>query len=301
MLSSKVFNVHILSRPSRLNGHVRASGVYRNSCHGSAPFNAFAAPNSAFAGIALLLAGATFVSAAFYPPQQAQEQTQHHSRPQPLPLRENPAAVSSRGGVAFCEAASSAAAVPPWITGPSFYYEKMDQPERALTDSHAIFGPLNGPGRIERFNMYRRIGVADGAAAAEAKGGSGGAGDEPPEAAEVAVGDVQVGDQLNGHDGVVHGGIISLLFDDGMGWGWEAMLMADPNLEKEHGRMIVTANLSVDFRSALFERSRAILRVFHVRTDGRKIYFRARLESYDGTVLFAEANSLFIVPREKSI
>ena len=177
----------------------------------------------------------------------------------------------------------------------------MDQPERALTDSHAIFGPLNGPGRIERFNMYRRIGVADGAAAAEAKGGSGGAGDEPPEAAEVAVGDVQVGDQLNGHDGVVHGGIISLLFDDGMGWGWEAMLMADPNLEKEHGRMIVTANLSVDFRSALFERSRAILRVFHVRTDGRKIYFRARLESHDGTVLFAEANSLFIVPREKSI
>jgi acyl-coenzyme A thioesterase PaaI-like protein len=36
---------------------------------------------------------------------------------------------------------------------------------------------------------------------------------------EVCVADVRIGEKLNGHDNIVHGGIISLMLDDTFGWG----------------------------------------------------------------------------------
>ena len=185
-----------------------------------------------------------------------------------------------RGSVALCEsskpaAAADAASAPMSATSsspkeqPQFdpsshdYYERVQLPDRSQTESHAIFGPLLGQGRIERYNFYRRVTV-DKAKLQPNHNSAEGA-----EPIEVAVGDVQLGNKVNGHEGIVHGGIISLIFDDAMGWGYEALLMSDPELDADPTK-IVTANLNIDYRAPLMEDSRAVVRVYYVRSEGRK-------------------------------
>jgi len=205
-----------------------------------------------------------------------------------------------RGSVALCEsskstgtAASASSSSPAEQFDPSHdYYERVHPPDRSQTESHAIFGPLLGEGRIERYNFYRRIHADKESLQSNHNG------DEGAEPVEVAVGDVQLGNKVNGHKGIVHGGIISLVFDDAMGWGYEALLMSDPALDSDETR-IVTANLNIDYRAPLMEDSRAVVRVYYVRSEGRKIYFRARLESHDGETLYAEATSLFVKLRKE--
>ena len=191
-----------------------------------------------------------------------------------------------RGSVALCESSSS------FDPSSHDYYERVHPPDRSQTESHAIFGPLLGEGRIERYNFYRRVHVDN------AKLQSNHNSVEGAEPIEVAVGDVQLGNKVNGHEGIVHGGIISLIFDDAMGWGYEALLMSDPDLDADMAK-IVTANLNIDYRAPLMEDSRAVVRVYYVRSEGRKIYFRARLESHGGEILFAEATSLFVKLRKE--
>ena len=95
--------------------------------------------------------------------------------------------------------------------------------------------------------------------------------------------------------GVVHGGIISLLFDESMGWAYECLKGQREWVASD--ATVVAASLTVDFRAPFLEGSEAIIRVFHDETRGRKIYFSATLESLDGSVVFAEAKSLFILVR----
>ena len=64
----------------------------------------------------------------------------------------------------------------------------------------------------------------------------------------------------------------------------------------------VTANLNIDFRAAFREGSEAVVRVYLDRMEGRKIFFSANLESKDGSIVYAEATSLFIkVDRSKVV
>ena len=105
---------------------------------------------------------------------------------------------------------------------------------------------------------------------------------------------VKLGRALNGHEGIVHGGVTSLLFDEAMGWAYESLLMDDdPNA------VAVTANLTIDFRAPLVEGSEGTVRVYHDGTAGRKLHFYARLESVDGSVLYSEARSVFVVIKPK--
>ncbi|KAL7540534.1 hypothetical protein ACHAXR_010731 [Thalassiosira sp. AJA248-18] len=170
-----------------------------------------------------------------------------------------------------------------------YYYVKMDPNDlerTSLLDSHAVFGALWGEGMVERFNLYRHTRVNRGNEQQESRSSK----------RELVVVDLKLGDRLNGHGGIVHGGIISLLFDEAMGWAYEC-------LEEQDGEnyssavTAVTANLTVDFRAPLLEGSEAVIRVYHNETQGRKIYFSAALESKDGNVVFAEAKSLFILVR----
>ena len=199
-----------------------------------------------------------------------------------------------RGSVALCESS------PPFDPSSHhhdhyYMYERVHPPDRSQTESHAIFGPLLGEGRIERYNFYRRVHQhpVDGAKLQPNHNSM-----ESAEPIEVAVGDVQLGNQVNGHEGIVHGGIIALIFDDAMGWGYEALLMSDQDLDADPTK-IVTANLNIDYRAPLMEDSRAVVRVYYVRSEGRKIYFQARLESHDGKILYAEATSLFVKLRKE--
>lgn len=170
--------------------------------------------------------------------------------------------------------------------GMDYYYMKMnpdDMFEASTLDSHAIFGPLLGANLIERFNVYKRVNTTS-----QSK--------EQPESNEIAVVDIKLGTRLNGHGGVVHGGIISLLFDTALGFAYHICLSGD------NKNIAVTANLKIDFRAPFREGSEAVVRVYLDRIEGRKIFFSANLESKDGSVLYAEATSLFIkVNRSKVV
>jgi len=169
--------------------------------------------------------------------------------------------------------------------GMDYYYMKMnpdDMFEASALDSHAIFGPLLGANLIERFNVYKRVNTLQSK--------------EQPERNEIAVVDIKLGTRLNGHGGVVHGGIISLLFDTALGFAYHICLSGD------NKNIAVTANLKIDFRAPFREGSEAVVRVNLDRMEGRKIFFSANLESKDGLVVYAEATSLFIkVDRSKVV
>lgn len=150
----------------------------------------------------------------------------------------------------------------------SHYYERMTPPSRSEASSHVIFGQLLKPDLIERYHVYRRVNVQ-------------GSSDE------IVVADVRFGSNLDGHTGIVHGGIISLLLDDAMGFAYEAMGIS----------MAVTASLTVNYRNPVPAGATAIVRVHHTRTKGRKVYFDAQVTSPDGSILYAEGSSLYIIPR----
>jgi len=100
----------------------------------------------------------------------------------------------------------------------SYYYKKMRDPPRNLVDSHAIFGALRKPGYVERYDTYRRVPFTS-SAAGDNKVEAENLNTNAYESVEVCVADVRIGEKLNGHDGIVHGGIISLMLDDTFGWG----------------------------------------------------------------------------------
>jgi hypothetical protein len=120
---------------------------------------------------------------------------------------------------------------------------------------------------------------------------------------------IKFGSSLNGHPGIVHGGITALLFDNSFGWLFFARSIP----------VGVTANLSVNYRAPvsdspmkmtvllhLFSRlvissctfqvmasTYAILSAKVDRIEGRKLFFSATLDS-DSGVRLADATSLFI-------
>jgi acyl-coenzyme A thioesterase PaaI-like protein len=63
--------------------------------------------------------------------------------------------------------------------------------------------------------------------------------------------------------------------------------------------IVVTANLTVNYRSPLPAGSDVVIRVRHEKTEGRKIYVSARMESHDGSVLYSEATALFITVKKQ--
>ncbi|KAL7456292.1 hypothetical protein ACHAWC_010781 [Mediolabrus comicus] len=158
-----------------------------------------------------------------------------------------------------------------------YFYMKMSPKEMfhaSTLDSHAVFGPLHGPGLIERFDIYKHVSNNHSK-------------DTQQDKNELVVVAIKLGTRLNGHGGVVHGGIISLLLDSSMGF-------ASVGLLEDSKEIAVTANLTIDFRAPLNEGSEAVIRVYLDRIEGRKIFFSAVLENKDGSVVYAHARSLFL-------
>jgi acyl-coenzyme A thioesterase PaaI-like protein len=155
----------------------------------------------------------------------------------------------------------------------SFYYERVNLPTRAQSSSHAIFGNLLQPNLLESYHVYKRI-IHDQSTTID-------------ENTECVLAVVQIGDCLDGHEGVVHGGILALLLDDTMGFAYEALGV----------KKAVTASLKVDYRAPVLAGSTLVLKVRFSKQEGRKLYFEAQITSPDEEVLYAEASSLYIVPR----
>lgn len=158
----------------------------------------------------------------------------------------------------------------------SYYYQQMNHPTRAQSESHVIFGHLLQPNLLEKYHVYKRINKDNDSLL-----------EKPSQ--EIVVADIKLGERLNGHEGVVHGGVLALLLDDVMGYSFEAMGV----------NYAVTANLHIDYRLPVPAGTLIVIKVYLKEQVGRKLYFEAQITCpKDSSKVYAEATSLFIIPRE---
>uniref|UniRef100_A0A7R9ZHY4 Acyl-coenzyme A thioesterase THEM4 n=1 Tax=Craspedostauros australis TaxID=1486917 RepID=A0A7R9ZHY4_9STRA len=210
----------------------------------------------------------------------------HRSRHRTNNRNSNPGRHFSQLATAATTAPSRSSSMPPFLTPattrcdalrqedtashPPFLssdFERMPLPARGVLETHAVFGLLHDDDLIEQYDIYRNT---------------------DPNDATAVVGVVQFGKRLDGHPGIVHGGILGLVLDDIFGFGFFALGV----------RMAVTANLNIDYRAPVPAGSQVKVTVQLEQREGRKLHWKARIESVDGSVLYTEATSLYIIPKK---
>lgn len=103
-----------------------------------------------------------------------------------------------------------------------------------------------------------------------------------------------LGPALCGHPGIVHGGLLATLLDEGTA---RCCFPALPN------KVAVTASLKVDYKAPCMAGQIVVLRAETTKVEGRKAWVKGRLESLvdeskgEKPVVFTEAEALFIEPR----
>jgi acyl-coenzyme A thioesterase PaaI-like protein len=108
-----------------------------------------------------------------------------------------------------------------------------------------------------------------------------------------------VGHALCGHPGIVHGGLLATLLDEGLA---RCCFPALPN------KVGVTASLKIEYRAPCMAGQIVVLKAETTKVEGRKAWVKGRLETLpgpqewdgekkEGTVL-TEAEALFIEPRQ---
>lgn len=107
---------------------------------------------------------------------------------------------------------------------------------------------------------------------------------------------IYIGPELCGHPGIVHGGLLATLLDEGFaGCCFDAL----PH------RIGVTANLNINYRSPAPAGRFFVLRATTTKVDGRKAWVEGRLETLeDGDTkptTVVEGNGLFISPRHAAV
>jgi uncharacterized protein (TIGR00369 family) len=169
-----------------------------------------------------------------------------------------------------------------WNIANTSLYERMPLPDRALLSSHVVYGQLLQKDLVESYTVYRLLfKEADTTAAAAAA-------PAPPN----VVAAISLGKSLNGHDGIVHGGILALLIDDVLGFGYVAVLDDDDTVA-------VTANLTIDFRTPCPESSDIVIAAYLLQRQGRKLVWKVRVTSPDQKILYCEATSVYVILQEK--
>jgi acyl-coenzyme A thioesterase PaaI-like protein len=172
---------------------------------------------------------------------------------------------------------NSSAADEKWNMDDSSLYERMKLPDRALLSSHVVYGQLLQKGLVESYKVYRRLKQHERA-------------DADVEALPIVVAAISLGKSLNGHDGIVHGGILALLVDDVLGFGYQTF---------DDIALAVTANLAIDFRTPCPESSDIMIAAYLLQRKGRKLVWKVRVTSPDQTILYCEATSVYVIPKEK--
>lgn len=105
-----------------------------------------------------------------------------------------------------------------------------------------------------------------------------------------------LGGDVCGHQGIIHGGLLATLLDEGLA---RCCFPALPN------KVGVTANLNIDYRAPAMANQYVALRAETVKVEGRKAWVEGRIETLpiDGTepVVLVEAKALFIEPRQAAV
>ncbi|KFZ02712.1 hypothetical protein V500_00012 [Pseudogymnoascus sp. VKM F-4518 (FW-2643)] len=102
-----------------------------------------------------------------------------------------------------------------------------------------------------------------------------------------------LGRDLCGHPGIIHGGFLATMLDEGLA---RCCFAALPN------KVGMTANLNINYRSPAPADAYVALRATTVKVEGRKAWVEGRIETLVGEgetpVVLAEATALFIEPRQ---
>ncbi|CAI7646705.1 unnamed protein product [Penicillium manginii] len=102
-----------------------------------------------------------------------------------------------------------------------------------------------------------------------------------------------LGSDVCGHQGIVHGGLLATLLDEGFA---RCCFPAMPN------KVGVTASLNIDYRAPALANNYFALRAETVRQEGRKAWVEGRIETLpeDGSepIVLVEAKALFIEPKQ---
>jgi 3'-phosphoadenosine 5'-phosphosulfate synthase len=101
---------------------------------------------------------------------------------------------------------------------------------------------------------------------------------------------------LCGHPGIVHGGFLATMIDEGMGKCCSGAL---PN------KVGMTANLKINYRAPVPAGAFVVLRVRTTKVEGRKAWLEAQIETLvsegEKPTILVEASSLFIEPRRAAV
>jgi len=101
---------------------------------------------------------------------------------------------------------------------------------------------------------------------------------------------LHVGDLMCGHEGIVHGGLLATISDEGLA------ALAFSNLPNKIG---VTASLTLNYKKPVLANQFIILRCWlppDRAPNGRKVWCNGRIENLAGEVL-VESESLFVEPK----
>jgi len=96
-----------------------------------------------------------------------------------------------------------------------------------------------------------------------------------------------VGRMLCGHEGIVHGGLLAALLDEGMG------RTAINNLP---GKIGFTANLSINYRAPTTADQFIVMKTKVTDTQGRKVWVDGWVQDTNGAVL-ADAKTMWVEPK----
>lgn len=101
-----------------------------------------------------------------------------------------------------------------------------------------------------------------------------------------------VGSDLCGHPGIVHGGFLATMLDEGLARCCFAALPHNTG---------VTANLSIDYRKPTPANSFLVLRATTTKVEGRKAWVKGHIELLaeegEEPMILAEATGLFVSPK----
>ncbi|KAI1170249.1 HotDog domain-containing protein [Nemania sp. FL0916] len=105
-----------------------------------------------------------------------------------------------------------------------------------------------------------------------------------------------LGNELCGHPGIIHGGLLATMLDDGLA---RCCFAALPH------KMGVTANLNINYRSPARADSYVVLRATTTNVEGRKARVEGRIETLvaegETPVVLAEATALFVSPKQAKL
>jgi 3'-phosphoadenosine 5'-phosphosulfate synthase len=105
-----------------------------------------------------------------------------------------------------------------------------------------------------------------------------------------------LGTDICGHPGIVHGGLLATILDEGLA---RCCFPALPS------KVAVTANLNVNYRKPAPADSYFVLRAKTTKVEGRKAWVEGRIESLtvngEEPTLYSEATALFIEPKDTKV